>query len=164
MPLLASGRSFLGNTTGVPADRPKSTASPKPAKSDLDKTTVGNYEIASWGPNNDWPRKANDIISKVGTLNTGLRFTRNFTLGQGIFPCTITGYDKSGNEIMTAPKDPTLALFANSRMVRRFMEKAIRDYLKLGIGFVQFLFNEDGSQICWCKHHQFKILPLDRCQ
>lgn len=147
LPLLASGRSYLGATTGVPADRPKSTVSPKPSGSDLDKTTVGNYEIASWGPNNDWPKRADEIINKVGTLNTGLRFTRNFTLGQGIFPCIISGYDEKGNELMTAPKDQSLAIFANSRIVRRYMEKAIRDFLKLGIGFVQFLFNEDGSQI-----------------
>ncbi len=139
VPLLASGRSYLGATTGVPADRPKSTASPKPAKSDLDKTTVGNYEIARWGPNNDWPKKADDIISKVGTLNTGLRFTRNFTLGQGIFPCTITSYDNSKNEIMTAFKEQTRAIYTNRRMVSRFIEKAIRDYLEMSIGFVQFL-------------------------
>ena len=147
VPLLASGKSYLGATTGVPADRPKTTASPKPSGSDLDKTRVGNLEIASWGPNNDWPKKADEIIGKVGTLNTGLRFTRNFTLGQGIFPCTVTGYDEKGNEQMAAPKDKTLAIFANNRMVRRYMEKAIRDYLKLGIAYVQFLFNEEGSLI-----------------
>ncbi len=31
--------------------------------------------------------------------------------------------------------------------MRRYMEKAIRDYLKLGVAFVEFLFNADGSQI-----------------
>ncbi len=146
VPLLASGRSYLGATTGVPADKPNS-ANPKPSKIDLDRTTIGNYEIASWGSNNDWPSKAEEIINKVGTLNTGLRFTRNFTMGQGIYPCIVTGYDDKGNELLKAPKDPSLTIFANSRVMRRYMEKAIRDYLKLGVAFVEFLFNADGSQI-----------------
>ena len=147
VPLLASGKSYLGTTTGVPVERPKSTSSPKPAKADLDQTTVGDYDVASWGPINNWPKIADDIISKVGVLNTGLRFTRNFTLGQGIFPCVITGYDANGNEILTPPTDITMASFANSRIIRRYMEKALRDYLKLGIGYVQLLLNLEGDKI-----------------
>ena len=146
-PLLVSGKSYMGTTTGSPAERPKLTASPKPAKIDLDRTTVGNIEIASWGPANDWPKRADEIINKVGVLNTGLRFTRNFTLGQGIFPCVITGYDANGNEILIPPTDPTLAVFANSRLIRRYMEKALRDYLKLGIAYVQILLNAEGDKI-----------------
>lgn len=146
-PLLISGKSYLGSTTGVPADKPKQTSAPKPSESDMDKTTVGEHTVASWGPINDWPKKADEIIGKVGVLNTGLRFTRNFTLGQGIFPCVITGYDEKGNEILTPPKDTTMAVFANSRMIRRYMEKALRDYLKLGIAYVQLLLNADGDKI-----------------
>lgn len=147
VPLMASGKSYLGTTSGVPADRPKQTSSPKPGKIDLDRTMVGQYEIASWGPSNDWPKKADEIIGKVGVLNTGLRFTRNFTLGQGIFPCVVTGYDKDGNEILVPPKDPMLAVFANSRIIRRYMEKALRDYLKSGIAYVQILLNAEGDKI-----------------
>ena len=145
-PLVAYGKSYMGVTKGGP-EPVKKLASPKPSEADLDKIRVGNIEIASWGPNNDWPTKADEIIGKVGTLNTGLRFTRNFTLGQGIYPCTITGYDDKGNELMAPPSDPLLAVFANSRMVRRYMEKSIRDYLKLGVGFVQFLLNAEGDKI-----------------
>lgn len=147
VPLLATGKSYMGKTIGVPATQPKTTASPKPAATDLDKTRVGDIEIASWGPNNDWPTKADEIINKVGVLNTGLRFTRNFTLGQGIFPCEVDGYDGKGNEILKAVSDKSLAVFANSRMVRRYMEKAMRDYLKLGIGYVQLLMNAGGDKI-----------------
>lgn len=146
-PLMVSGKSYLGVTKGGPAEGPKKIASPKPAGVDLDKTIVGDYTVASWGPSNDWPTKADEIIGKVGVLNTGLRFTRNFTLGQGIYPCIVDGYDTDGNEILTAPKDKALPVFANSRMVRRYMEKTLRDYLKLGIGFVQLIMNADGSQI-----------------
>jgi len=146
-PLVAYGKSYMGVTKGVPTEQPKKLASPKPAGTDLDKTTVDGIEIASWGADNLWPTKADEIISKVGVLNTGLRFTRNFTLGQGIYPCIVTGYDEKGNEILSSPEDKALPVFANSRIMRRYMEKALRDYLKLGVGFIQFLMNADGSQI-----------------
>lgn len=146
-PLLISAKSYMASTSGVPADKLKKLSSPMPARINLDKTMVAGIEIADWGSGNNWPTKADQIISKVGVLNTGLRFTRNFTLGQGIFPCTVTGYDKDGNEILTPPKDPSLAVFANIRLIRRYMEKSMRDYLKLGIAYVQILLNADGDKI-----------------
>jgi hypothetical protein len=146
-PLMVSGKSYMGTTTGTPADKLKQLSSPKPRKEDIDKNTVDGMEIALWGPSNDWPKKADEIINKVGVLNTGLRFTRNFTLGQGIFPCIITGYDEKGNELFSPPTDPTLAVFANSRVLRRYMEKSMRDYLKLGVSYVQLLLNAEGDKI-----------------
>jgi len=146
--LMISGKSYMGVTKGAPDPiRPKTTASPKPAGVDLDRTWLDGVTLASWGSDNLWPTTADAIISKVGVLNTGLRFTRNFTLGQGIYPCIVTGYDPNGNETLAAPNDKNLPVFANSRMVRRYMEKAMRDYLKYGIAFVQFMMNADGSQI-----------------
>jgi len=147
IPLLASGKNFLGKTTGVPEPKSKLATTPKPAEINLDKTNVGNIKLASWGSANNWPDNADGIINKVGTLNTGLRFTRNFTLGQGIFPCTVTGFDTDGNEILTPPKDLALTALANSRMTRKYMEIVLRDYLKLGIGYVQFIFNLTGDKI-----------------
>ena len=44
-------------------------------------------------------------------------------------------------------KDKSLITLANSRLIRRFMSKALRDYLKFGCAFVQILMNADGSQI-----------------
>lgn len=146
-PLLASGKSYMAVTKGTPDQRPTKTASPQPTGTDLDKITVDNIEFAAWGPSNNWPKKALEIISKVGVLNSGLKFTRNFMLGQGVFPCTVDSYDKDGNEVLKPVADPKLPLFANSRMVRKYMEKALRDYIKLGTAYVQFLFNADGSQI-----------------
>ena len=147
VPLLASGKSYMAVTKGAPGEKPKKTSEPKPTGTDLDKTTVDQQEYASWGAGNDFPKTALATIDKVGVLNTGLRFTRNFTLGQGIFPCMVTGYDDKGNELVKAPDDSSLPVFANSRMVRRYMEKTLRDYLKLGIGYVQLLMNADGDKI-----------------
>jgi len=90
---------------------------------------------------------ADQVISSVGVLNTGLKFTRNFTLGQGIFACTVTDFDESGNEVISRVKDKSLITFANSRLVRRFMSKALRDYLKFGCAFVQVIMNGDGSKM-----------------
>lgn len=146
-PLMISSKSYLGETKGVPADKIKSTAAPKPSGSDLYTTSVDKLTVVNWGNDNNYPQTADNIIGKTGVLNTGLRFTRNFTIGQGIFPCQITGYDADGNELLKAPADKNIAIFANSRIVRRFMEKLLRDYLKYGIGFVQLLLNAEGNAI-----------------
>ena len=44
---------------------------------------------------------ADQLVSRVGVLNTGLKFIRNFTLGQGIYPVRLTGYDDAGNETLS---------------------------------------------------------------
>ncbi len=145
IPLIAYGKSYQATTTGTPAEKPKDTSQPK--NPDEDKLTVGNIQISAWGPANNFPTNADAIINSVGVLNTGLKFTRNFTIGQGIFACKVSDYDEQGNEILERVKDKTLITFANSRLVRRFMSKALRDYLKFGCAFVQILMNADGSKI-----------------
>lgn len=147
VPLIGYGtRGLYLNTTGAPAvEKPKKLASPTDA--DPDKTTVDKYEISDWGAANAFPKKADETINSVSVLNSGLKFIRNFTLGQGIFPVTVEGYDDNGNEVLKPVNDPKLANFAKSRVVRRYLEKAVRDYLKFGPAFVQLLPNADGSQI-----------------
>jgi len=145
VPLIAYGKSYQASTTGVPADKPKNTSQPKNPLEDY--LNVGSIKVSAWGPNNDFPTIANGIINSVGVLNTGLKFTRNFTLGQGIFACKVKDYDEQGNEILERVKDKSLVAFANSRLVRRYMAKALRDYLKFGCAFVQIMMNADGSQI-----------------
>jgi len=145
VPLIAYGKSYQATTTGTPAEKPKNTSQPK--NPDEDTLTVGNIQVSAWGPANDFPKKADDIINSVGVLNTGLKFTRNFTMGQGIFACKVSDYDEQGNEILERIKDKTLITLANSRLIRRFMSKALPDYLKFGCAFVQILMNADGSQI-----------------
>lgn len=146
-PLLATGRSYMATTTGAPDPRPKTVSASKLAESELDKTKVGEITIADWGAGNNFPTFADEIIGKVGVLNTGLKFTRNFTIGQGIFPCQVEEYDKDGNEVLKQIGDKTLSVFANSRMVRKYMSKALRDFLKFGPGFVQLIMNQEGDKI-----------------
>ena len=145
VPLIAYGKSYQASTTGTPSDKPKNVLQPK--YPDEEYLIVGDTKIAVWGNNNDFPSMADQVISSVGVLNTGLKFTRNFTLGQGIFACTVTGFDEAGNEVLSRVKDKSLITFANSRLVRRFMSKALRDYLKFGCAFVQVIMNGDGSKM-----------------
>ena len=60
-------------------------------------------------------------------------------MGQGIFACKVSDYDEQGNEILERVKDKSLITLANSRLIRRFMSKALRDYLKFGCAFVQIV-------------------------
>jgi len=145
VPLMAYGSSFHATTTGTPAERLKKTAQPK--NPDEDKFLVGGIWVSDWSGNNDFPTIADNIINSVGVLNTGLKFTRNFTLGQGIFACQVTDYDEAGNEILQRVKDKSLIRFANSRLVRRYLAKALRDYLKFGCAFVQIMMNSTGDKI-----------------
>ena len=142
-PLMAYGEKAFITTTGSPAVV-------KPAKTieELDQNeSFDDYKISPWGPANDFPVTALDIIGRTGVLNTGLKFIRNFTLGQGIFPVRIIGYDDQGNEKMEIINDPKLTRFLEGRVVRRYMANALRDYFKLGIAFPQLILNSDGTEI-----------------
>lgn len=142
VPLVMFGTKHFAVTKGAPVVKP-----PISTQTDVieDKINVKDIEYAAWGSNNDFPVTANETISSVGVLNTGLKFIRNFTLGQGIFPCKVTGYDEEGNEILEVLDNEDLINFCNGRVVRRYLEKLSRDYLKFGIGFVQLMLNEDKS-------------------
>jgi len=146
VPLVGYGtRGVFMSTSGTPGVKPIKKAEPKDP--DADKTSVGDIEISDWGTGNRFPTAADEIINSVGVLNSGLRFIRNFTIGQGIFPVQVTGYDNDGNEILKPVDDPRLRQFGFSRVVRRYLEKAVRDYLKFGSSFVQLLPNAEGAQM-----------------
>ena len=83
VPLIAYGKSYQATTTGTPAVKPKNTSQPT-KNPDEDILSVGNIQVSAWGPANDFPKKADEIINSVGVLNTELKFTRNFTMGQHI--------------------------------------------------------------------------------
>jgi hypothetical protein len=146
VPLIGYGnRGLYLSTMGAPAEKPKKTEAPYIA--DPDKTMLDTLYISDWGVGNKFPQFADGIINSVSVLNSGLKFIRNFTIGQGIFPVTVDGFDDNGNEVLKPIADAKLRGFANSRMVRRYLEKATRDYLKFGPAFVQLLPNADGSQL-----------------
>jgi len=108
---------------------------------------VNDRKVVAWGPDNQFPYLAIRTVRDTTVLNTGLKFLQKLTLGQGIFACTVQGYDDNGNEILEAVKDKKVNDFIQSRMVRKYLEKVLRDYLKVGSGAVQFVPNASGQII-----------------
>jgi hypothetical protein len=143
---MAYGSKFFASTTGAP-EEVKPVKPVKPVE-ELDYTELfEKYTVSPWGTGNDFPVKALDIIGRTGVLNTGLKYIRNFTLGQGIFPVKVTGYNDKGDDILQVINDPKITAFLEGRIVRRYMSNTLRDYFKLGISFVELIANSDGSQI-----------------
>lgn len=142
VPLMAYGKKYFATTTSV--FKPRVSEQTEEVEN---KITIGDHEIAEWGTGNEFPKTANDIIRAVGVLNTGLKFIRNFTLGQGIFPCRVKDYDEKGNEILEVINDKELISFCDGRMVRRYLEKLLRDYLKFGVGNVQLIPDNTGTKM-----------------
>lgn len=145
-PLIFEFSNAFGSTAGAPADIPRKTVL-TPEKAELEKSQVGKYKLVNWGDNNDFPQIADGIITRTGVLNTGLKFLRNLTMGQGIFPCTVQGIDDNGNEVLKPVVTVGVREFLNSRVVRRYMEKILRDYLKFGVGFAQFMPSVTGNSL-----------------
>ena len=108
---------------------------------------VAGQRVLSWGKDNLFPWHAAETVRNTTVLNTGLRFLRNLTMGQGIFACRVKGYNDKGDEILEPIEDSSYQRFVGSRMVRRYMEKTLRDFLKVGISAVQFVPNAAGNKI-----------------
>ena len=66
------------------------------------------HRLLEWGEHNDFPLKAAKVVSETSVLNTGLRFLRNLTLGQGLFACRVEGYDEKGNEVDLTEESETI--------------------------------------------------------
>jgi len=79
--------------------------------------------------------------AKVVRFNKVLRFTRNFTWDRVFFPAQLPAMITPEMKIMNGSQRSIISHLCQQPDGRRFHGKAIRDYLKLGIGFVQFLFN-----------------------
>ena len=150
VPLMISTSSAFMATTGAPNkqvidEQKKKTDKTVNTKSDQDFFNLSGIDMLSWGSNNDFPQKANENITSIGVLNSGLKFLRNLTLGQGIYACTIDGYNADGSEILKSYGDPELQRYLQSRPIRRYLELVARDYFKFGSSAVQFIPSNDGK-------------------
>lgn len=146
-PLMMSGTTLFGEVTGRPANYERKKRD-MIAPHDVDRVrfiTYGNKQIMKWGSKNSFPTKADEVISSTSVLNTGLKFLRTVTLGQGVYACKVEGFDAKGNEQLTPIENEEVQRFVASRMVRRFLEKASRDYFKFGISFVELMPDIDGK-------------------
>ena len=100
---------------------------------------VGSHKVVSWGMANQFPQWAAKLIKETTVLNTGLQYLLFLMLGQGIFGCRVVGINDDGSDRVEPIDDPRLSRFLESRVVRKYMEKVLRDYLKFGNGAVQFV-------------------------
>lgn len=148
-PLMMTSTSFFGESVGRPSNyEVKKRDILSPYDISLTETTVyKEHRVMNWGKGNDFPLKAGKQISTTSVLNTGLKFLRSLTVGQGIYPCKVVGWDEKGNEQLQPVDDPKISRFVNSRMVRRYLEKVSRDYFKYGNGAVQMLPDMSGNEI-----------------
>lgn len=148
-PLMLTGTMVFGESIGRPADyevKKRDILNPY-AVSKTDTLLYNGLQIMSWGRDNNFPLLAAKQISTTSVLNTGLKFLRSLTIGQGIYPCKVTGWDEKGNEILAPVDDPKINRFVNSRMVRRYLEKVSRDYFKFGNGAATLIPSVDGKRI-----------------
>lgn len=146
-PLMLTSTHIFGESVGKPSDydiKKRDILAPYELKT-TEISTLGKLQIMNWGKDNRFPVEALKQISTTSVLNTGLKFLRSLTVGQGIYPCKVTGWDDKGNEVLSPVSDPQINRFINSRMVRRYLEKVSRDYFKLGNGAVEMLPNMSGQ-------------------
>ncbi len=104
-----------------------------------DYICVGGHKVVAWGQANQFPQWAAKLIRETTVLNTGLQYLLFLMMGQGLFGCRVVGINDDGSEKLEPIDDPRLTSFLESRLVRKFMERVLRDYLKFGNGAVQFV-------------------------
>ncbi len=149
-PLMLNSTVFFGDSIndGVISDGLKKRDILAPFDvSYMNRETVGDYQVLRWGRNNMFPLRADEIIASTSVLNTGLKFLRQLTIGQGIYACHVDGYDDKGNEVLKPENSKVVREILDSRIVRRFLEKASRDYFKVGCAATEMMPNMKGDKI-----------------
>ncbi len=149
-PLVMTSTIALYESVGMPGNEEvqrKSVLAPYDLTNSQCHVDIDGYKVMRWGENNDFPQLAAEQIESTSVLNTGLKFLRNLTMGQGIYPCQVEGYDDDGNEVLKPIDDSKVHRFVASRNVRRCMELSLRDYLRFGNAAVQFVPSASGNSI-----------------
>lgn len=149
-PLMLNSTYFFGDTINAALDDLKKRDILAPFDvSRLNTELVPGTDkyVMRWGKNNLFPLEAGDIISSTSVLNTGLKFIRELTIGQGLYACEVTGVDGKGNEQLQPIKDERIQDLLDSTMVRRYLELVSRDYFKFGNSAVQMMPNMNGDKI-----------------
>ena len=102
IPLLMQSTYVFGETSGLPANQANERLKIL-MPYDLNENSyidIDGVKVRPWGAGNDFPQIAEREIAGTSVLNTGLKFLRNLTLGQGIYPCRVKGFDDNGNELL----------------------------------------------------------------
>ena len=148
-PAMGFGKGFRISTVGKSSGSGKSEEV-KPVRTkekNENKVTVEKHTIWPWGDGNNYPTIADGLIEKTGVLRAGLKYRMNLTLGSGIYPVTVDSYTENGAEKLIVSEDPEIKKLVKSRMIRQYMTAAMRDKLRLGMAFPEFIMNEAGDKI-----------------
>jgi len=134
---------FLGNKTYGQTVRSATQVKEEP----LSTFMHGNVEYASWGDDNRYPERANDIIGKTGVLSTGLNYKCRCCYGQGVLPMMLTGADEQGVATYKTVTNKELLNYLRGYSFRNYHTTAFRDLIKLGNCFPVFVFDRTGEKI-----------------
>lgn len=146
VPMFAVGKKISYATKGTAAGA-KETTPVRTVEKNENKVTVEDLTIWSWGDENDYPTIADGLINKTGVLRTAIRFRMNLILGSGIYPVKVKSYKDDGAEVLEVINDPEVLTLVKSRMIRNYLQGCLRDKLRLGMAFPEFLMNETGDKI-----------------
>lgn len=117
----------------------------KPNK-EYDVKSIGSFKSIPWYDNDDFPNTVDTIISETPVLKRALTDITKITLGQGVFPCRVTGYNGE-QEILEVINDPEIFKQLQSYKTRRYLAKTDYDLNAYGSAFVQFIPNLEGTKI-----------------
>ncbi len=104
-------------------------------------TAAKNTQVANWGDSNDLPTIYQECIRKSTVLSSGIDYKVRIAAGQGVFACRVLGFEESGKEMVEVINNPEINKFLNSRMIRRYLMEAYRDYYGFGNVFPLFRMN-----------------------
>jgi hypothetical protein len=112
---------------------------------------IGDKEYVSWGATNKYPDDAVDIISSTGVLQTAIGYKVRVAYGLGVVPMQLSGLDDNGDEMLVPVNDMELISELKGYQIRRYLQSAIRDIIKVGNCFPLFSFSSDGRKIVSCR-------------
>ena len=133
-----SGKVVNFSETVMPPNRANSTVEPE---------QIGKYKVIPWFDGNDYPAKAALKIKDIPSLKRAIITSAKIALGQGIFPCLVTGYNSDGSEILQIVNDPEIFNSLQSYVMRRYLAKTEYDIESYGNAFVQLVPNVEGTKI-----------------
>jgi len=118
------------------------------------KDKTGN--IASWGPNNDYPQKILKAIKASGSGSSALRFLRKAHYGGGIHLIN-NAPDENGKKspkLINILDYPEINTFFKQSQVPRFFKEIIADMEWFSIAFPEYILSNNFKTINRVKRHQ----------
>lgn len=111
---------------------------------DDDKLSVDKYEVSVWGDDNDFPSTLKKHLRKSGILRSSIDYKVRLAMGQGLYACKVTGYNKDGSEILELIFDKKIDKWLQSRMIYKYLLKAYTNLYEYGNAFPVIISNGKG--------------------